>query len=137
MKTRKTLSILTIVFLLAGCGVIQLTDTQEVAGSILARRLGHALATNHPATAERLEPIAEALAAGLGEAPMLDTFVSILADNIDDPSASAEASLLQADIKDLASLIKVEGPAITIEEMRSIKTVMAAFLQGIEMGGER
>jgi len=125
---KKALCFLTAVFLLASCTMFQLTDTQEVAGSILARRVGHSLAIGQPEMAKQLMPIAGALMGDTGSVLTLDTFISILTGKIDNP-------LLKADVSDLLTLIEIKGSVITAEEMRSIKTIMAAFLQGMRMGG--
>ena len=124
---KKLMIVMVMVAMITGCRMFQLTETQEVAGSILARRVGHSLAIGQPEMAERLAPIAEIFVAGTGSTLTLDTFVSILTDKIDNP-------LLQADIKSLSRLIKIKGLVITIEEMKPIKAIMAAFLQGIRMG---
>ena len=120
-------AVLTIVFL-CSCSAIQLTDTQEVVGSILARRVGHILALDYPKTVERLEPAAMAFIES-GNVLSIDTFVSILVSDIDDP-------LLKADIVELIELIQVE-PFYTPEELEATKRIVRAFLQGVEIAGGR
>ena len=120
-------AILTMLFF-CSCGTVQLTDTQEVVGSILARRVGHILASDYPKTVERLEPVAMAFVES-GNVLSIDTFVSILVSDIDDP-------LLKADIVELIGLIQVEPP-YTPEELEAAKRVVRAFLQGVEIAGGR
>ena len=117
-------AILTMLFF-CSCGTVQLTDTQEVVGSILARRVGHILALDYPKTVERLKPVAMAFVES-GNVLSIDTFVSILAGDIDD-------LLLRADIQELSALIRIESPC-TPEQMKMAKRIMRAFLQGVEIG---
>ena len=120
-------AILTMLFL-CSCGTVQLTDTQEVVGSILTRRVGHILALDYPKTVERLKPVAMAFIES-GNVLSIDTFVSILVSDIDDP-------LLKADIVELIGLIQVE-PSYTPEELEAAKRIVRAFLQGVEIAGGR
>ena len=119
-----------IFILVSGCAglQLQLTETQEVAGSILARRMGNCLAAEYPDITKRLVPVAQVFVDDMGAAPVLESFISILSE-IDDP-------LLQADVADLSRMIKIKGPMITVDEAESINAIMIAFLQGVKMGGK-
>ena len=117
-----------IIALVANCGAIQLTDTQEVASSILARRVGYVLAIRQPEMTKRLQPVAIAFIES-GNVLSIDTFVSILVSDIDDP-------LLKADIVELIGLIQVES-SYTPEELEAAKRIVRAFLQGVEIAGGR
>ena len=117
-----------IIALVANCGAIQLTDTQEVASSILARRVGYVIAIRQPEMTKRLQPVAIAFIES-GNVLSIDTFVSILVSDIDDP-------LLKADIVELIGLIQVE-PSYTLEELEAAKRIVRAFLQGVEIAGGR
>lgn len=125
---KKVSYLLIVLFMVTGCAMFQLTDSQEVVSSILARRVGHTLATSHTIMADRAVPIAVAFVNGTGTVAMVDTFASILLHELEDP-------LLREDISDLLKLVHIEGSVVTDEEMQTIEIIMKAFLQGIRMGG--
>lgn len=113
--------------LICGCGMIQLNQTeQDLATSIMARRIGYTIAEQYPVTALRIAPMAETLIANDDVIAQIvaGQIRTVILSDISDP-------MLRADIKDLMGLITIKGPDVEEYQIKLIRIAASGLLMGL------
>lgn len=114
-------------FLLVSCATIQIgQDSQEILAKISARRIGYHLQIEYPKIAQECLPIAEAFVYKQESYGLFKDFILAVTDGIEDP-------LLKADIKDLLSVIEIQGSEIPDNYKMILDLAMNGFYQGLVM----
>lgn len=108
-------------------------ESQEVVMKIASRRAGVALATYYPEKAKKVFVVCHAIM--IEDSPDL---VMIATNSLSEVLTSGVADpILEADIRDILSLIKLEsGLKPTEDQIRIIKIVAESLLTGIAMSEE-
>lgn len=116
---------------LLGCPGIQIQgDSQELVAKMSARHVGQKLAVENPGVALMLAPLAEMVLSSptAHGVDLVEQLKTIAIDKIRDP-------LFKADIRDVVSMIKVDGPTLAVSQVRLIRAIAHGLLEGIRMEG--
>ena len=116
-------------FLLTSCAMAPIQigqDSQEILAKIGARRIGNYLQVKYPEIAKEYLPMAKAFVDKQEGSGLFKDFILAATDGIDDP-------LLRADIKDLISMIEIQGPEIPDNYAEVLESAMDGFYQGLTM----
>ena len=120
-------SALLIMFVICGCGIKLSKGEQDLAASIMARRIGYTIAEKYPDVAARIAPMAEMI---LIES---DAVVNDLASQIRDIVLSDISDpILRADISDLMGLIVIKGPDVGQYQVKLIRAASKGLLMGVK-----
>ena len=128
--------ILIFTLVIVGCapgqGPVQIQvnpDSQEVIARITARHIGYEIQKKYPDVAAKVLALSKDVLAAENDvvAALINSLTSVLVDEVtDDP-------LLAMDIKDLASLVKIDASVeITGEQIKIFHAVAKGLISGIE-----
>lgn len=135
MKKLISLFLVGMFLIFCGCGMLQPRgDSQELIAKISARHIGHELVKKHPKIANELlyhcRFVTTALinnTAVAGSVERMKRFLLYQWEWHDDP-------LMEADIDDLLSLIKIDGPEIPESRLLKIRAVIDGLSSGLRTG---
>lgn len=122
-----------LLFTAMSCISLYADPSTDVIARISSRRIGQELQKRYPDTAKGIKTVCEVLVEEAGTSnieTLTMSMIKYLVEHIDDP-------LLEADIKDLLSLIKIDFEfEIPAEQINLVKTIASGLLFGIEVGVE-
>lgn len=123
-----------VVALLAGCNFVRIDQGQGIALQIAAKRVGYYVGQNNP----EIAPVAKVIAQGVvGVDSNSDMIKAALDLGINElVKQFPNDPLLASDLKLIASTLQIDVPEAQID-IEQIKPLIAAFIEGLEIGASR
>lgn len=130
---KKTVALMvSFIFLLVSCAGIQIgqesQESQEILTKISAKANRISFADGYPKIAQECLPAAKAFVDKQESYGLFKDFILAVTDGIDD-------SIIKADIKDLLSIIEIQGPDIPDNYKAVLDSAINGFYRGLVMEG--